>query len=146
MPVYPALATDKVRYVGQPVAVVITESRYVAQDALDCVNVDYEVLDTVVDAKEAVADDAPQLHDDVANNTSFYWALGDKDATDKAMAEAHKVIELDLINQRLIPNAMEPRAVAAQWDDFSDEMTVWTTSQNSSCDPYIDERLHALYP
>ena len=141
MPVYPALATDKVRYVGQPVAVVIAESRYVAQDALDCVNVDYEILDAVVDAKEAVADDAPQLHDDVANNTSFYWALGDKEATDKAMAEAHKVIELDLINQRLIPNAMEPRAVAAQWDDFSDEMTVWTTSQN----PHVIRILMSAY-
>ena len=141
MPAYPALATDKVRYVGQPVVVVIAESRYIAQDALDHVYVDYEVLDAVVNAKEATADGAPQLHDDVSNNTSFFWALGDKDATDKAIADADKVIELDLINQRLIPNAMEPRAVVAQWDDFSDEMTVWTTSQN----PHVIRILMSAY-
>lgn len=141
MPPYPALATDKVRYVGQPVAVVIAEDRYTAQDALDRVEVDYAVLNAVVDAKEAAAAGAPQLHDDVPNNTSFYWALGDKDAAEKAVAEADKVIELDLINQRLIPNAMEPRAVAAQWDDFSGEMTVWTSTQN----PHVIRVLMSAY-
>ena len=141
MPPYPALATDKVRYVGQPVAVVIAEDRYTAQDALDHLEVDYEILDAVVDAKAATAEGAPQLHEDLPKNTSFYWALGDKDATEKAMAEADQVVEMDLINQRLIPNAMEPRSVAAQWDDFSGEMTVWTSTQN----PHVIRVLMSAY-
>ncbi len=73
---------------------------------------------------------APQLHDGIPNNVSYTWALGDKEAMEKAFAEADHVIELDLINQRLIPNAMEPRAAVAEWNRFTEEMTLWTTSQN----------------
>ncbi len=129
-PPHNALAVDKARHVGDGVAVVIAEDRYTAQDALELIDVDYEPLDAVVDAKAAAEDGAPQVHDETPNNTSFYWAIGEREAIDAAMAKADKVVELDLINQRLAPNAMEPRACAAEWSDFSGEMTVWTSSQN----------------
>ena len=127
---HPVLAIGKVRHVGDGVAVVIAENRYAAQDAADAVQVDYTPLPAVVDAKKAVDPSAPQLHDEIPNNTSFYWALGNRDEINRAFAAADHVVELDLINQRLIPNAMEPRACVAQYSDFSDEMTIWTTSQN----------------
>jgi carbon-monoxide dehydrogenase large subunit len=124
------LAVDKVRHVGDGVAAVVAESAYIAYDALDLIEVDYEPLEAVVDAKAATEAGAPLVHDDVPNNVSYTWALGDKEACDKAFDEADRVVELDLINQRLIPNAMEPRAAVARWDSATEEMTVWTTSQN----------------
>ncbi len=130
VPTHHPLAVDVVNHVGDGVAVVVAESAYIANDAVDLIVVDYEPLPAVVNAKAAAQEGAPQLYDEISNNTSFHWTLGDKDATDKAFSEADHVIELDLINQRLIPNAMEPRAVAAQWNGFSEEMTVWTSSQN----------------
>lgn len=130
VPTHHPLAVDVVNHVGDGVVVVVAESAYIANDAVDLIMVDYEPLPAVVNPKAAAQEGAPQLYDEIANNTSFHWTLGDKDATDKAFSEADHVIELDLINQRLIPNAMEPRAVAAQWNGFSEEMTVWTSSQN----------------
>jgi len=130
VPANRVLQTDKVRHVGDRVAMVVAEDPYIAQDALDLIEVDYEPLPAVTDAKKATEAGAPQVHDDVPNNTSYTWALGDKEACDKAFAEADKVVELDLINQRLIATAIEPRAAVAQWDAFKEEMTLWTTSQN----------------
>lgn len=127
---HPALAVGKVRHVGDGVAVVIAENRYLAQDAAEAIQVDYEPLPAVVDAKKAAAPGAPQVHEEIPNNTSFYWALGDRAETDRVFAAADHVVELELINQRLIPNAMEPRACVAQYSDFSEELTIWTTSQN----------------
>ncbi|MFZ0548104.1 MAG: xanthine dehydrogenase family protein molybdopterin-binding subunit [Candidatus Promineifilaceae bacterium] len=129
-PPHYAIAVDKVRHVGDGVAVVVAESAYIAYDALDLIEVDYEPLPAVVNAKAAMDEGAPLVHDDVPNNLSFHWPLGDADAVNAAFADADHVVELDLINQRLIPNAMEPRACAAQWDSFMETMTVWTTSQN----------------
>jgi carbon-monoxide dehydrogenase large subunit len=130
VPTHYPLAVDIVNHVGDGVAVVVADSEYIANDALDLIDVEYEPLPAVVNAKAAAQDDAPQLYDEIPNNTSFYWTLGDKEATEKAFSEADHVVELDLINQRLIPNAIEPRAVAAQWNEFGEEMTVWTSSQN----------------
>lgn len=129
-PPHMPLAVDRVRHVGDGVAVVIAEDRYTAQDAADLVMVDYDPLEAVVDAKEAAQEGAPLVHDGVPNNTSFYWPLGDKEAVNAALEASDHVVELDLINQRLVPNAMEPRACVAEWNDFSEEMTIWTTSQN----------------
>lgn len=128
-PHYP-IAIDKVRHVGDGVAVVVAESPYIAADALDLIDVDYDPLPAVVDARKTMDEGAPLVHDDVPNNLSFHWPLGEKDATNQALAQADHVVELELINQRLIPNAMEPRACVAQWDSFMENMTVWTTSQN----------------
>jgi carbon-monoxide dehydrogenase large subunit len=125
-----ALTVDKACHVGDGVAVVAAEDPYVAADALELIDVDYEPLDAVIDARKATVKGAPRVHDDVPDNISYTWSLGDKDACDKAFAEADKVVELELTNQRLIPNAVEPRACVAQWNDPDEEMTVWTTSQN----------------
>lgn len=124
------LASDKVRHVGDGVAVVIAEDIYTAYDALDLIDVDYEPLTAVIDAKKATEAGAPQVHDEIPNNISFHWPLGDRTEIDKVLAEAEHVVELELVNQRLIPNAMEPRACVAEWNNFTDEMTIWTTSQN----------------
>lgn len=125
------LTPDKVRHVGDGVAAVVAESPYIAADALELIRVDYEPLPAVVDAKGATEEGAPLVHESVPNNVSYTWELGDKEAMEEGFANADHVIELDnLINQRLIPNAMEPRACVAQWDGTTEEMTVWTTSQN----------------
>jgi carbon-monoxide dehydrogenase large subunit len=125
-----ALAIEKVRHVGDRVVAVVAESPYIAEDALELIHVEYEVLPAVVDARKATEPGAPLVHDNVANNTSYVWDLGDMEGTEQALAEADHVVELELINQRLIATAMEPRACVAQWDKFTEEMTLWTTSQN----------------
>jgi carbon-monoxide dehydrogenase large subunit len=132
VPANRVLQTDKVRHVGDRVAMVVAESPEIAADALDLIEVDYEPLPVVTDARQAMQDGAPQLHDSVPNNVSYTWALGDKAACDKAFAEADHVVELELVNQRLLATAMEPRAALAQWDPIKEEMTLWTTSQNPS--------------
>lgn len=130
VPVQKVLQSDKVRHVGDRVAVVVAESPYIAADALELIEVDYEPLPAVTDAKKAMEKGAPLVHDEIADNVSYTWSLGNKDELEKALASAHKVIEIDLVNQRLIATALEPRAAVAQWDAFKGEMTLWTTSQN----------------
>ena len=130
VPTRHALTVDKARHVGDGVAVVAAEDPYVAADALELIDVDYEPLDAVVDARKATETGAPRVHDDVPDNTSYKWSVGDKEACDKAFAEADKVVDLELTNQRLVANAIEPRACVAQWNDPNEEMTLWTTSQN----------------
>ena len=130
VPVRYPLTVDRVRHVGDGVAAVVAEDPYIAADALELIEVDYEPLPAVVDARETTYDGYPLVHDDIPNNVSYTWALGDKEAAENALRDADHVIELELINQRLIPNAMEPRAAAAQWNHATGGMTVWTTSQN----------------
>ncbi len=129
IPVQYALQVDKVRHVGDRVAIVVAESPYIAYDALDLIEVDYDPLPAAIGAKAAM-DAGILVHDEIANNLSYTWEIGDKAARDKAFAEADHIIELYLINQRLIATAMEPRAAVAQWNEFTEEMTLWTTSQN----------------
>ena len=124
---YP-LATDKVRYVGDPVAIVVAESKYIAADAAEAVFVDYVPLPTVTDPEAALAPDAPLLHESWGSNLAFRWADGGGDV-DGALANAEKVVELRIRNQRLIPNAMEPRAATANYDAANDLVTLWTTTQ-----------------
>ena len=130
VPDRPIVVIDRVCHVGDSVAVVVAEDPYIAADAVEAIEVDYDPLPTVVDARGATDEGAPRVHDEIEDNVSYHWELGDKDACEKAFAEADEVIELELVNQRLIPTAMEPRAAVAQWDAPSEEMTVWTTSQN----------------
>ncbi len=129
-PPHHALAVDKVRHVGDGVVAVVAENKYIAHDALDLIEIDYDPLPVVVDARKATDENAPLLHDDVPGNVSYYWPIGDKDVNDQAFADADHVVEIDLINNRLIPNAMEPRAAVAEWNAFEDSLTLWTTSQN----------------
>jgi carbon-monoxide dehydrogenase large subunit len=121
---------DKVRHVGDRVIAIVAETAAIAQDAIDLIEVDYDPLPAVVDARQAMQPEAPLVHDSVPNNVSYEWELGDKEATDRAFAEADHVVELELVNQRLIATAMEPRACVAQWNAFGEDMTLWTTSQN----------------
>ena len=121
---------DKVRHVGDSVAIVVAESAYIAEDAVEAIEVDYETLPAVIGAQKATESGQASVHDDIPDNVSYTWALGDKDGTAGALKNAAKVIKLDLTNQRLIPNAMEPRAAVAQWNAATEDMTVWTTSQN----------------
>ena len=130
VPDRPIVVTDRVCHVGDSVAVVVAEDPYVAADAVEAIEVDYEPLPTVVDARGATDGGAPLVHAEIEDNVSYHWALGDQEACETAFAEADEVVEIELVNQRLIPTAMEPRAAAAQWDAASEEMTVWTTSQN----------------
>ena len=130
VPDRPVVVTDRVCHVGDSVAVVVADDPYVAADAVEAIEVDYEPLPTVVDARGAMDEGAPLVHAEIEDNVSYHWALGDQEACEKAFAEADEVVEIELVNQRLIPTAMEPRAAAAQWDAASEEMTVWTTSQN----------------
>ena len=129
IPVQNALAVDKVRHVGDRVAVVVAETPYIAYDALELIEVDYDPLPVAIGARDTMTA-GTLVHDEIADNVSYTWELGDKDAHDQAFAEADHVVEVELINQRLIATAMEPRAAVAQWNDFTDEMTLWTTSQN----------------
>ncbi len=126
---HPALAQGKVRYVGDHVAVVIADTYAQARDAGEKLVVDYEVLAAVTDLKSAVGN-ASVVHDAAPDNTVYNWHLGDKAASDAAFAAAAHVTKIDLVNNRLIPNAMEPRAAVGDYDSGTDVMTLYTTSQN----------------
>ena len=128
--VHPVLAVEKVRYVGDHVAVVIAETMNQARDAAELVSVDYNVHAAVVDLSSAQQAGKPQIHAEAPNNTVYQWHLGDKAAVDAAFGKAKHVTRIDLVNNRLIPNAMEPRAAIAEYDRGSGGYTVYTTSQN----------------
>ena len=128
-PPHPALAQGKVRHVGDQVAVVIADTLANAKSAAAKINVEYEALAPVMDMKAAEAG-APFVHEDIETNKCYDWGLGDKDAVEKALAESAHVTEIDIVNNRLIPNAMEPRAAIAEFNEATSEYTVYTTSQN----------------
>ena len=130
-PPHPLLARTKALHVGDGIAVVIAETQAQAQDAAAMVEVEYEELPAVTDISEALKDGAPQLHDGVPNNKIFDWELGSGlDAVDSALASASHVTKLDIVNQRLIPNAIEPRCAIGDYDDSRDYHTLYTSSQN----------------
>jgi carbon-monoxide dehydrogenase large subunit len=123
------LEPDRVTHLGMGVAVVVAEDRYTAEDALALIEVDWEPLPAVTDAKKATEPGAPQIHENAPNNIECEWECGDAAATDAALKEADVVVKQSIVNQRLIPNAMEPRGCMAQYNSASDEYTVWMTSQ-----------------
>ncbi|GLR17927.1 xanthine dehydrogenase family protein molybdopterin-binding subunit [Portibacter lacus] len=130
-PAHPLLVRDNVRHVGDAVAVVIAETKEIARDAADLVEVDYDVMDAVTDPKKATAPGAPQVHPDAPNNICFDWELGNPvEEVDAALASAHHVTTLEFINQRMIPNAMEPRSAIGHYDDALDKYTLYTSTQN----------------
>ncbi|MDX1403097.1 MAG: xanthine dehydrogenase family protein molybdopterin-binding subunit [Woeseiaceae bacterium] len=129
-PAHPALAVDVVRYVGDQVAVVLAESRAQARDAAELVEIDYDTLPAVADLDAASADGAPLVWDDVKGNVCFDWEIGDEAATNEVFEKADTVVGIDLVNNRLIANAMEPRAAIGEYDSGKDEYTLYTTSQN----------------
>jgi carbon-monoxide dehydrogenase large subunit len=127
---HPALPTDTVRYVGEPVVAVIAERPEQARDAAEAVVIDYEELGATVDPASAQREGAPQIHEVAPRNTIFHWQLGDAAAVDAAFKQAASVTSLDIVNNRLVPNAVEPRAAIAEYDPGSESYTLWNTSQN----------------
>ncbi|HYW91649.1 MAG TPA: xanthine dehydrogenase family protein molybdopterin-binding subunit [Gammaproteobacteria bacterium] len=129
-PAHPPLAQGKVRYVGDHVAVVIAENAWQARDAAELVEVDYEMLPAVVSVDDAAKAGAPRVHDDLDDNICYVWEIGQQDETDAAFGRADHVTTLDLVNNRLIPNAIEPRAALASYSVADSAYTLYTTSQN----------------
>src|SRR5215471_18108625 len=130
-PTRPALPTDKVRFVGDPVACVVAESVAQAKDAAEAVVVDIDPLPAVTKASEAVKDGAPQLYDDVPGNVALDYLYGDPQAVAEAFAKAAHVTRLDLVNNRLVVNAMEPRAALAAYDGASGRFTLHVGCQGA---------------
>jgi aerobic carbon-monoxide dehydrogenase large subunit len=124
------MATDRVRFVGEAVVIVVAETKGQARDAAEAVVVNYRELPAITDAVAAMQDGAPQLHPEAEKNLIYDWDIGDAGAVDKALASAAHVTTLHLVNNRLVPNAMEPRAALGHYDKAEDHYTCWTTSQN----------------
>jgi carbon-monoxide dehydrogenase large subunit len=124
------LAKDRVRYIGDPVAVVVAETRYQAFDALEAIQVEYEQLAVVVDPREALKEGAPQLHEEVPNNLNAYIPYGDKEAASQAIAEADAVVELTTYNQRTMNSPLEPRCGIGDYDAATGEYTLYATTQS----------------
>ncbi|WP_421912662.1 xanthine dehydrogenase family protein molybdopterin-binding subunit [Mesorhizobium sp.] len=124
------LAFDKVRYVGDAVVIVVAETKGQARDAAEAVEITYKELKAVVDASRAMDKGAPQIHPEAENNLIFDWDIGNADDTAAAFKKAVHVVKMDIINNRLVPNAMEPRAALGHYDKAEDHYTCWTTSQN----------------
>ncbi|MEO1720164.1 MAG: xanthine dehydrogenase family protein molybdopterin-binding subunit, partial [Pseudomonadota bacterium] len=128
-PKHPILAHGKVRHVGDPVAAIVAETLEQAKAAAEAIDVDYAELPAVVDMGKALAG-GQSVHDEATDNLCYDWELGDKAATDAAFENAEHIVKLDLVNNRLVPNAMEPRAAIGVYDMASEDHTLYTTSQN----------------
>ena len=138
-PPYPSLAQGKVRHVGERVAVVIAESQAQARDAAELIEVDYQPLPAVVNAAKAKGGTA--LHEIAPDNTCYVWAIGDKNAVDTAFASAAHVTKLDFVNNRLVPNAIEPRAANASYSRADGSYTLYVASQN----PHVERLLMTAF-
>ena len=140
-PLHPLLAHGKVRYVGDHVAVVIAETLAQARDAAELIEVDYEVLPAVVDVADARKPGAAVLHDIAPDNTCYVWSIGDKGEVDKAFAGAAHVTKLEFVNNRLIPNAIEPRAAVASYSRADESYTLYVSNQN----PHVERLLMTAF-
>jgi carbon-monoxide dehydrogenase large subunit len=129
-PAHPVLVVDRVRHVGDQVAVVIADTLAHARDAAELIEIDYVAEPAVTDASEALRSSAPLVWPEVPGNICYDWHIGDPAAIDAALGKAARVVKLDLINNRLVPNAMEPRAAIGDFDRATNEFTLFTTSQN----------------
>jgi carbon-monoxide dehydrogenase large subunit len=120
-----------VKHVGDAVAVVIAESKEIAADAAELVEIDYEVFDAVVNPAEAVKEGAPLVHESAPNNIAFDWEIGNPKAeVDEAIANSHHVTSLEFVNQRMVPNPIEPRSAIGHYESSSDRYTLYTSTQN----------------
>jgi carbon-monoxide dehydrogenase large subunit len=140
-PPHPVLAKGKVRHVGDQIALVIAETQNQAKDAAELIDVDYEVLPAVVNVVDALKSGAPQIHDEAPGNKCYTWAIGDKNAVDAAFAKAAHVTKLDIVNNRLVPNAIEPRAAVASYNRADDAYTLYVANQN----PHVERLLMTAF-
>ena len=131
-PPHPVLAQGKVRHVGDPIAAVVADTAEQARDAAEAIVLDIEELPAVMDMKAALAEGAPKVHDDLKSNLCYDWGFveDNREAVDKAIKEAAHVTTLELVNQRLVANPMEPRVAVGDYRRATDESTLYTTSQN----------------
>jgi carbon-monoxide dehydrogenase large subunit len=130
-PKHQLLVADKARHVGDAIALVIAESKEDAVDAAQAVHVEYEELPCVVDAFKAAQPGAPKVHDELPNNICYDWALGNPiDEVNAAMGSAAHVTTLEFVNQRLVPNAIEPRCYNSSYDSINDKYILYTSTQN----------------
>jgi carbon-monoxide dehydrogenase large subunit len=127
---HPAIAHGKACYVGDPVAVVAAETAALAKDGAEKVKVDYEILPAIADPAHAQSKTAPQIHEVAPANAIYHWHLGDANAVDAAFKSAKHVTKLDIVNNRLVPNAIEPRAAIGEYDAGAQSYTLWNTTQN----------------
>ncbi|WP_432832169.1 aerobic carbon-monoxide dehydrogenase large subunit [Dactylosporangium sp. CA-092794] len=137
------LATDKVRFQNQEVAFVVAESHYIARDALELIEVDYEPLPVVADAKQALAPDAPVIRDDKEGKTDnhiFDWTAGDKEQTDAVFADAEVVVAEDVLYPRVHPSPLETCGAVADFDKVSGKLTIYSTTQA----PHAHRTVYAL--
>jgi carbon-monoxide dehydrogenase large subunit len=139
-PKHPVLAEDKVRYVGDQVALVVAETLAQAKAAAQLIDVDYEILPAVADTATA-AQAKVAVHDVAPDNVCYTWAIGDKAAVDAAFAKAAHVTTLSFINNRLIPNAIEPRAANAMYTRADDSYTLYVANQN----PHVERLLMTAF-
>jgi aerobic carbon-monoxide dehydrogenase large subunit len=141
LPPHYSIAVGKVRHQGEIVAAVVAESVQAAEDAAERVQVSYEELPAVAHPVKALEEGAPQIHQDAPGNLCFEWELGDREATERAFQSAAKTVKLELRNNRLIPNAIEPRASIGDYNPGTDEYTLYTTSQN----PHVHRLILAAF-
>ncbi len=140
-PPHPVLAQGKVRHVGDQVALVVAETAAQAKDAAELIDVDYQVLPAVVNCVDALKPGAPQIHEQAPGNKCYTWALGDKAAVDAAFAKAAHVSKLDIVNNRLIPNAIETRGALASYSRADDSYTLYLSNQN----PHVERLLMTAF-
>ncbi|MEY3670216.1 MAG: hypothetical protein RL258_1612, partial [Pseudomonadota bacterium] len=140
-PPHPILAQGKVRYVGDHVAMVVAQTYEQAKNAAELLQVEYDVLPSVVDVRDAQKAGAPVVHDVAPDNHCYKWAIGDKAAVDAVFQTAAHITKLDLVNNRLIPNAMEPRAAIGSYNRASEEYTLYVSNQN----PHVERLLMTAF-
>jgi len=138
-PANPPLVKDNANFVGDPVAVVFAETLDEAKAAAELVKVDYKVLKAVASLADTMKSEA--IHEGIDKNLCYDWLLGDRQKVKEAFDKADKIIKLDIINNRLIPNAMEPRACVVDYNTASEEITCYTTSQN----PHLSRLIMSAY-
>ena len=140
-PKHPILAADRVRYVGDALAIVVADSLDQAKEAAALVEVDYDTLPSVVDVRDALRKGAQAVHDEAPDNVCYVWALGDKAGVDAAFASAAHTTTLEFVNNRLIPNAIEPRACNAAYARADDSYTLYVSNQN----PHVERLLMTAF-
>jgi len=123
------LAAERVRFVGDPVALVIARSESIARDAMELIDVDYESLPSSVDTEKTIETDAAPVWDEIDSNTVFDWEMGDEAAIDRALESAHRVVRLRLVNNRVVVASMEPRPVYVRHDPRSGRTTLFSSTQ-----------------
>jgi carbon-monoxide dehydrogenase large subunit len=127
----PHLAEDAVRFVGQPVAFVVADTPEQARDAAELIEFDTDELPAVVDATDALAPGAPQIHEGAPRNRAYVWSVGDREATDAAFSSAARTVSVEVVNQRVVVASMEPRANRTEYDADADRWLVWAGTQGS---------------